>query len=435
MSPSRPVFRPVRCLRRAVAAGLLLAACGAEAQVAPATPDAATASATPEAAGLLRLATTLSAKGDYATAEIAYRQVLARADFPVADQKTALLGLAHMFRKAGTVTNQEGPAGLAPAASGLTKAVAIYEKFLKEYPDDFRVPDAFLDLGRTLRDMGAYNLALTSFYSVINSTLKLTAQGFDHYTLLAKTAQFEIAQTYYESGDYAEAGKFFTRVRLLDLATADRARAHFMAGCAQQRAGELEAAVGTLRAFLEQWPDNENIPEARYLLATSLDALKRPQEAMAVTLALLNAEHSLVATDPRRWSYWQRRTGNQLANQFFQNGDALNALAIYNCLAALSPEPAWRLPVLYQTALCYERLFQVDRAEATYQEIIVGGQPKVGAPAPTPEVAELAGMAQWRETHLQWQDGINHRLTEVLAPSTMPAAPTSKASAPPLPAS
>jgi tetratricopeptide (TPR) repeat protein len=417
MSLPRPVPSPLRRLR--CAAGAALAVCCAHAQAPALVPSPAASPANPEAAGLIHLGTNYATHGDYASAEIAYRQILERPDFSVADQKTALLGLAHMFRKAGA----------------LTKAVAIYEKFLKEFPDDGRVPDAYLDLGRTLRDMGAYNLALTDFYSVINSTLKLPAQGFDHYSLLAKTAQFEIAQTYYESGEYAEAGKFFTRVRLLDLAASDRARAHFMAGCAQERAGDLDSAIGTLRTYLEQWPDDENVPEARYVLATALDELKRPQEALSATLALLNTEHSRVASDPRRWTYWQRRTGNQLANRFFQNGDALNALAIYDCLASLSPDPAWRLPVLYQTALCYERLFQTERARAAYQSIMDAAKPKAGAPAPTAEIAELAGMAQWRQSHLEWRDGINHRLTEVFAPGTMAASSKTDAPPPPPPAS
>src|SRR6185312_14327724 len=176
------------------------------------------------------------------------------------------------------------------------------------------------------------------------------------------TAQFEIAQTYYESGDYPQAGKFFTRVRLLDLAPSDRARAHFMAGCAEQRAGELEAAATTLHDYLEQWPSDENVPEARYVLATTLDELNRHQEAMAVALAMLNAEHAKVASDPKRWNYWQRRTGNQLANRFFQSGNTLDALKIYSYLTVLSPDAGWRLPIVYQTALCYERLFQTDRA-------------------------------------------------------------------------
>jgi tetratricopeptide (TPR) repeat protein len=361
----------------------------------------------PEANGLLHLAANLAAKGDYPTSEIAYRQILNRQDFSPSDKKSALLGLAHMYRKAGA----------------LTKAAAIYEKFVAEYPDDSRIPDAFLDLGRTLRDMGANELALNRFYSVINSTLKLPAQGFEHYTLLAKTAQFEIAQTYYESGDYAQAGQFFSRVRLLDLAPADRARAHFMAGCAQENAGDLLAAVSTLRNYLEEWPNDENVPEARYMLASALGSLNRPQEAMAVTLQLLRGEHSRNSGDSRRWTYWQRRAGNQLANAFFQNGDVVNALTIYNCLSALSQDPSWRLPILYQAGLCYDRMFEADRARATYQEILDVAASLPASPPPPPFIGELTQMAKWRMTQLGWREDVNHRLTSILAPGVVPPDP------------
>ena len=37
------------------------------------------------------------------------------------------------------------------------------------------------------------------------------------------------------------------------------------------------------------------------------------QEALAVTFELLRTEHAHSEADPQRWSYWQRRTGNQLA--------------------------------------------------------------------------------------------------------------------------
>jgi tetratricopeptide (TPR) repeat protein len=374
------------------------------APAAPATPpdpgSETSLSDVPEANGLLHLAASLAAKGDYPTSEIAYRQVLNRPDFSLADKKSALLGMAHMYRKAGA----------------LTKAAAIYEKFVAQYPDDMRVPDAFLDLGRTLRDMGANELALNRFYSVINSTLKLPSSGFEHYTLLAKTAQFEIAQTYYEAGDYDQAGKFFARVRLLDLAPADRARAHFMAGCAQENAGDLVGAVTTLRNFIEEWPDDENVPEARYMLATALGLLNRSQEAMAVTLQLLRAEHGHSQGDSRRWSYWQRRAGNQLANALFENGDTVNALTIYNYLSALSQDPAWRLPILYQVGLCYDRLFLVDRARAAYQEILDAAARLPASPAAPASIGELTQMAKWRMTQLGWRDEINHRLTTLLAP-------------------
>jgi tetratricopeptide (TPR) repeat protein len=235
-----------------------------------------------ESKGLLFLGNSLTERADYGAAEIAYRQVLNSPDFKPADKKDALIAIARMYRRAGL----------------FTKAAAINEKFLKEFPEDVRAPDVLLDQGRVLRSMGAYKMAINRFYSVIDSTLKLQTENFDHYQQLAKTAQFEIAETHFASGNFVEAGKFFARLRLLDLAPADRARAHFKSAYSLQLAGDLEGSVTTLRAYLEQWPEDENVPEARYLLATTLLQLKRPDESLAATLALLQGPGDELGRQP-----------------------------------------------------------------------------------------------------------------------------------------
>ncbi|MEO7597436.1 MAG: tetratricopeptide repeat protein [Opitutus sp.] len=365
--------------------------------------SSATSVSTREAQGLINLGISLTDRLDFTAAEIAYRQVL-NGGAPVEHTKSALLGLARMHRKKGE----------------LTKAAAIYERYLKDYPSDDRVPDALLDLGRTLRDMGAPRLAIARFYNVINSTLKLpTNIGFEHYQLLAKTAQFEVAETHFQAGDFVEANKFFSRLRMLDLAPSDRARAHFKAAYSLNLAGDFEGAATSLRAFVDQWPDDENVPEARHLLALSLRSLKRPQEALSATLELLRAEKSRSAADGKRWSYWQRRTGNQLANEFFQSGDILNALAIYHGLAALSEEPLWRVPVAYQIALCYERLNDVERAAKMYHTII----DTVGAKS-TPDVADIARMANERLTYVQWRSGTDRQVTALFDSTTGQISPS-----------
>jgi TolA-binding protein len=364
-----------------------------------------------ESEGLLNLGATLAGRRDYETAEIAYWQVLKNADATTAETKRALMGLARLHRREGA----------------LTKAAAIYEKYIKEYPDDDRLPDALLELGRTLRDMGSYPMAISAFYSVINSTLKFPSHDFEHYELLAKTAQFEIAQTHFDAGEFADAGKYFSRVRLLDLAPADRARAHFMAAYSQTLSGDLDAAVASLRSFIQDWPLDQNIPEARYLLATSLRQLKRPEEALAVTFDLLSAEHAKSAADPQHWSYWQHRTGNQVANEFFQSGDTFAALAVYKGLAGITDAPEWRLPVTYQIALCYERLRQADQARASYRLIIDAGLPKDGRKA-SPEIAALARMASWRLAQLDWREQADRRVSDLFT-----GAPPKSASAAPLP--
>jgi TolA-binding protein len=420
---------------RFIAASLLLAgALGAETAPAPlaepaAPPAAPEHPAAPaehaapsadehdrEVKGLLTLGTTLTERGDYAAAEIAFRQLLEERKFAPADKHTALIGLARMYRRQGA----------------FVKAAAIYERFIKDYPDEERLPDVMLDLGRTLRDMGAYKLAISRFYSVINSTLKLSSGGFTHYQQLARTAQFEIAETHFASGDFAEAGKFFLRLRLLDLAPADRARAHFMAARAQQLDHDSETAVTTLRSFLEQWPDDENAPEARYLLATTLRQLNRTDDALAVTLDLLKSEQPKTESDPRRWAYWQRKTGNQLANEFFQNGDTTSALAIYQGLLSLSSDAAWQLPVKYQVALCYERLHQPIQARALYAEIAAAAKPADGTPAPSSDLSELARMAEWRLNQIDWRDRTDRQLNNYFStiPVPSPAAPPPPANDP-----
>lgn len=401
------VLLPLAALGAPQSGGPAPQGAGAPAGPAPRPPGAAPdakLSDFPEANGLLHLGAVHTAHGDYATAEICYRQILDGPEFQLGDKKTALLGLAHMYRKSGE----------------LTKSAAIYEKFLQQFPDDGRVPDAYLDLGRTLREMGAFDLALNRFYSVINSTLKLPSQGFEHYSLLAKTAQFEIAQTYYQAGDFDQAGQFFSRVRLLDLAPADRARANFMMGCAQENAGDFDSAITTLRKYLSEWPNDENVPEARYVLATALGSAGQNQEALSVTLQLLRAEKGRVAADPRRWNYWQRRAGNQLANAFFQNGDLAGALTIYNGLSALSNEPSWRLPVLYQVGLCYEGLHQTDHAREAYQSILDAVAKQQGSAPPPASTTELTQMAAWRIQQLGWRDDVNRRVTTLLAPGVRP---------------
>ncbi len=370
-----------------------------------------------EIESMLKLGASLTDREDYEAAAIAYHQVLRGRGVPADDLKSALLGLARMHRKQGA----------------LTKAAALYETFLKEYPEDNRTPDALLDLGRTLRSLGTYALAITRFYSVINSTLKLSDGGFDRYQLLAKTAQFEIAETHFQSGNFAEAVKFFTRLRLLDLAPTDHARAQFKTAYAQHLQGLNEPAITTLRAFLDQWPKDENVPEARYLLAVSLRRIGRTQEAFAVTLDLLRTAQAGVATDPKRWAYWQRRTGNQLANDFFATGDILNAHGIYAGLAELSLEPSWRLPILYQMGLCHERLGNTDRAIATYRTIVDAG--KAGS---LPELSELVVMTKWRLEHLDWQNQTSHDVAALFETTTgrpaksapPPAAPAPESTVP-----
>lgn len=355
-----------------------------------------------EIASLLRLGHTKRDHGDFASAEIAFMQVLAERATKEQDRE-AVLGLARTFRKKGD----------------FTKSAASYERFVKEFPNDPELPTIYLELGRTLRALGAYKQAIARFYSVLNSTLKLPDQGPDQYRQLVRTAQYEIAETYFQIGDYVQANRFFSRLKLLDLAPEDRARAHFKSVVALSLAGDDEKAVPGLRAFLDQNPDDENVPEAQYILSVSLRRLGRTQESLRATLDLLKAESSRTSKDPRRWEQWQRKTGNQLANEFYEHGDFESALLIYTNLAQISAEPSWNLPVTYQLGLCYERLRRFDRARECYKAIVDTAKTAKSDASTRADLSDLAEMAEWRLSQLAWQYTNETQLSAVFAPAAV----------------
>ena len=380
---------------------------------APAPPDfllvnAPTQTATPaEIASLLRIGLKKTEQGDFDSAELALMRVLAEQATPEQDHD-ALIALARMHRKRGQ----------------FTKAASIYERIIKDYPSDPDLPRLYLELGRTLRALGAHKQAINRFYSVINSTLKLPEEGPEHYRQLARTAQFEIAETYFLAGDFEQAKLFFSRLKLLDLAPEDRARAHFKSCYALTLSGSPEDSAAALRAYLEQNPRDENVPEARYLLSTTLRKLGQIDEALRIALELLRVESSHSASDPRRWSYWQRKTGNQLANEFYAQGDFGSALLIYQHLAQLSPEPAWLLPVTYQVGLCYERLQLFERAREAYQSIVEKTKTVEGQPAVRRDLADLQDMASWRLKQLDWQQATDRQVLLLLDNGKTPLAKT-----------
>ena len=375
-----------------------------------------------EIQSLFNLGATYVDRKDFTAAEVVYQQILRHQQAKQEDQRLALLDLARMYRQQS------------PDTKAATRAVACYEKYLKIFPDDGATPVIYLELGRTLRSLGTYRLALASFYNVINSTMKLPEEGFEQYRTLAKTAQFEIAETHFQEGEFEEASKFFARLQLLDLAPADRAHAQFKAAYALVLAKNHEIAVPALRLFIDQNPDDENVPEARYLLSISLRRLNHDQEAFDTVLTLLRTEKARQSADPRRWIYWQRRTGNQMANEFYDQGNFWNALVIYEALSALSEqEPAWRLPALYQAGLCYERLRQFDRSRANYEAVIDACAALPAKDQKTLGLEDLARMASWRLQHLGWTEKVDLQVTQLFHTIPSPAHDPTESAAKPSP--
>ncbi len=153
------------------------------------------------------------------------------------------------------------------------------------------------------------------------------------------------------------------------------------------------------------------------MLAASYRAQNRPKEAYDTVLDLLRIVRSRMDSDSKTWVFWQKKAGNEFANDFYQRGEFLNAVTIYQSLAALSENPEWRWPVVYQLGLCFERLRLEPRARQSYQYILEEAEkPEIRGKKLPETLVSLLGMAKWRIEQLSWETEINNAIRVLAGP-------------------
>ena len=269
-------------------------------------------------------------------------------------------------------------------------------------------------------------------------------------------AMFEIAETFLASEDYDNAVKFYDRInRLEQLNESDRSvvaykrgLAHFRRAVDSIRKEEREARLNPQRLPSENmsfektpradfarvkeilsgygtlYPTSPYVPESHYLLALAYEQLNQNEESVAQLLSLLkeatfNPEAILAEEEAKSlrdrdlervskmktvWSYWKKKTGNYLANKFFESGEFFNAYRIYTALLPVDNTPTWRVPLLYQVALCEEKLGNFVQATETYisiEELFDNDEDARSELAKSKYLKFVYGMSKWRREQLE----------------------------------
>jgi tetratricopeptide (TPR) repeat protein len=284
------------------------------------------------------------------------------------------------------------------------RAQQILAQYLHLYPEDPSIPDVLLRQGLLYRVMGVNTLAISKFYAVMSSALKLKLNDVDYYKKLVVRAQTEIADTFFLEAKFEQAAEFYNRI----LKAGDAEGNRELLECKLIRSlsyltNQMQNvdAVGQAQTFLGQFPKSVFVPEVRFLLASALKNLGRNQDSMKQVLMLLQSQQENVNKDPGTWIYWQRRAGNEIANQLYKEGDYLDALELYLSLADLDKSPAWQVPVWYQAGMVYEQLQQWQKATDIYTQIM-GRQPELNATNTSPMLDSLMDMARWRKDYIAW---------------------------------
>lgn len=284
----------------------------------------------------------------------------------------------------------------------LPRAQQILAQYVQLFPQDPTVPEVLLRQGLIYRRMGAHQMAITKFYSVMNTALGLKLEQFDYYKRLVLQAQTEIADTYYLQGKFSEAADFFGRILKQNALELNRPQVHFKFIRCLANVGLATEVVTQCQTFFDKHPTAAEVPELRFVCASALKQLGRNTEALAQVLKLLESQAGTAQSNPENWVYWQQRAGNDIANQLYTEGDYLAALEIYNHLAALNSSPEWQMPVLYQIGLIYERLGQPQKASEAFNSIAAREKDLAVSP-PNPSLKTVIEMAKWRKDQIQWQ--------------------------------
>jgi tetratricopeptide (TPR) repeat protein len=300
------------------------------------------------------------------------------------------------------------------------KALRLLSYYLEKYPEDDFVPEVLLRQGLIYREVGASGLALNKLYAVMTKALNLKSDRLDYYQQVVLQAQTEIAETHYAQGQFTEAADFFSRLLKMDNPALHKTIVHFKLLRCLASSGQLSEMVPSAEKFLNCYPDASEVPEVRFLLVRALKQLGRNQEALQQVLALLEGQKHTSKAKIENWAYWQQRTGNEIANQLYKEGDFLNALQVYSQMAQLNTSAEWQLPVWYQIGLVYERLQQPQRATEVYGNII-GRQKDMSTNAFNPSLQTVCEMAHWRKDFLAWHLQAE-KVTRDLTPSIQPRA-------------
>jgi tetratricopeptide (TPR) repeat protein len=338
-------------------------------------------------------------KREFAPAEKKARELMADA-VPAETRRLAMLELAF----------------IAQDAMEFAKAQQVFGEYARRYPKDPSLPEVLLRQGMLYREMGAHTQAEAKFYAVMTAALNLNLDRMEYYQALVLKAQTEIAETYLLQGKYTEAGDYFARLLKLDSKNLDRPRCLFkMIRCLAAK-GDHDKTVAQAQSFLTLYPDSLDVPEVRFIIADSLKKLDRNTESMRQVLALLESQQSRAASHPELWSYWQQKTGNEIANQLYKEGDYMSALEIYLGLAKLNSSAGWQLPVWYQIGLVYEHLKQPAKAIEMYSQIVSRTE-EVRTNSATPGMLTLLEMAQWRRGYLGWTEKTDKLVRDLTPPA------------------
>ena len=248
----------------------------------------------------------------------------------------------------------------------------LYEKYAEAFPREQDIPRIHLTLGYYYLNYQAFDRALLHYYKVLNGTFNVDQAHLEEYESYVIWAQLGIAQVYLEQKKYEEAFDFFSKIHFKNAdATILADILHKRALCAYCSEHTDEAAK-LLEKYCDLPVNTEEMPEAYYYLIHAYKKLEEKDKVLETIFTLLRLGQKKRVEQSEHWQVWdkyQKLSASEIAQDFYREGNLIEAIKLYQALVDMNKSPDWQWPILCQIGLCYERLGLSIRSKAAYELI------------------------------------------------------------------
>ena len=280
------------------------------------------------------------------------------------------------------------------------------ERFVKSYPNEARVGEATLLLGKSQFGLGEFQAALENFRK---------AQRLTPPPGRPEEARFWEAETLFRLKRYAEARAVYDALLAANAAAPVAPDAMYGLAWADLELKRPEAAAAAFRQFLAAWPDSPQAPSATFYLARTLVELKKPADAIALLapFARRYPNHAL-APDAQYLLGWSRLAAGKsseglqdlrdfiaahprheltvaarraIAGALLKGGKKSELVQEYQSLIAQSPATA---EGLYDAGLIAQQLGRQKDAETAWRRLRTEFPKHALAPRASLELAQAA---------------------------------------------
>lgn len=293
------------------------------------------------------------------------------------------------------------------------RTISLMDMFVNHFPQDARREAVIFQIGKIHRELGQYEAAIAAFYRVLNAIILAGEDNMKSYLDLARKAQFEIARTHFDLGEWAQALDLFERIALFELGPEDQETLRFYKVKSLLNLGRRGEGLRQIEKFASQYPKSPFLAELQYEKARAEIDINRVEAGRKSLMDLVEMGGTPEDDTSGEWIRWRRVAGNFLSNYYYKLGEFEIALRLYQAIVVMDDSPQWQLPIVMQMAGCFRQLGQYDRAAESLR-FVVGEirsmRERSGAQVLSADFEFLENSASWHLNLIEWREAFAKQL-------------------------